>query len=323
MKRDSILHANGELIHIFVGYYRSENMRTTFRMMGLADYITLCNGLLGTTSIFMIILAVEGFSQPYQEGLRAEYVWAAVLCIQLSAIGDIIDGPVARKYSKRQLLGGSLDIMSDSLSFTVAPALLIFAMYGRMGEATPLWTVLLAIVCAWTIAAGMLRLARFDYEGASKDSWFTGLSTPGSAMLVLSAAMLIWVQPATGIGPYLSTWGENCNLCFGKGAEKPYFDWLVFPIMVLSGVWMISDRRLSKLKHGWPTALSIIQQLALLVATLYMLIFISNGGEANSEGANKFAASLLATSLGLTLFYVLAGPSIVKSELASKQFEQE
>ena len=34
-----------------------------------------------------------------------------------------------RKYSKQQLLGGSLDIMSDCISFCVAPALMIFAMF--------------------------------------------------------------------------------------------------------------------------------------------------------------------------------------------------
>ena len=69
--------------------------------------------------------------EPYTEGgVLTDYIWAAMLCILLSAIGDIIDGPIARKYSKQQLLGGSLDIMSDCISFCVAPALMIFAMFG-------------------------------------------------------------------------------------------------------------------------------------------------------------------------------------------------
>ena len=100
-------------------------MKTTYRMMGLADYITIFNGLLGTMAILFLMLAVEDMSQPYFEGgIKANYIWLAMLCIFLSAIGDIIDGPIARRYSKKQLLGGSLDIMSDCISFCVAPALM-------------------------------------------------------------------------------------------------------------------------------------------------------------------------------------------------------
>ena len=49
--------------------------------------------------------------QPYsQGGLLTDYIWAAMLCILLSAFGDIIDGPIARRYSKKRLLGGSLGL---------------------------------------------------------------------------------------------------------------------------------------------------------------------------------------------------------------------
>ena len=83
-------------------------MRTTFSLMGIADLITLGNGLLGSMSILFIILAVDDMRQPYLSGgLKTDYIWAAMLCILLSAIGDIIDGPIARRYSKRRYLGGS------------------------------------------------------------------------------------------------------------------------------------------------------------------------------------------------------------------------
>ena len=76
-------------------------MKTTYRMMGIADYITLANGLLGVSAIFFVILAVEDLRQPYYDGgIRTKYIWLAMLCILLSAFGDIIDGPIARKYSK-------------------------------------------------------------------------------------------------------------------------------------------------------------------------------------------------------------------------------
>ena len=107
-------------------------MKSTYRMMGIADFITLANGLLGVAAILFIILAVEELQNPYfSDGVKTNYIWGAMTCILLSVAGDIIDGPVARKYSKRKLLGGTLDVMSDCISFCVAPALLMFVMFGR------------------------------------------------------------------------------------------------------------------------------------------------------------------------------------------------
>ena len=37
-------------------------MKTTFRLMGIADWITRGNGLLGTLSIVFLILAFDGFA---------------------------------------------------------------------------------------------------------------------------------------------------------------------------------------------------------------------------------------------------------------------
>ena len=85
--------------------------------MGIADYITLANGLLGAVAVLMLVLAVDGLSDPFGGGMNDAFIWAAVLCIILSVIGDVIDGPVARRYSKVRILGGSLDIMSDCVSF--------------------------------------------------------------------------------------------------------------------------------------------------------------------------------------------------------------
>ena len=78
-------------------------MKSTFKLTGLADYITLTNAMFGTLSIFFLILAVDDtLSDPYSEGLATKYIWASMLCIFLSAVGDIIDGPVARKYSSQE-----------------------------------------------------------------------------------------------------------------------------------------------------------------------------------------------------------------------------
>ena len=283
-------------------------MKSTFRLTGLADYITLGNAMFGTMAIFFLILAVDDtLSDPYSEGLATKYIWASMLCIFLSAIGDIIDGPIARRYSKRKLLGGSLDIMSDSLSFCVAPALMVFIMFGRWGEATPLWTISLGIAGFWVIATGMLRLARFQYEEASNLPYFHGLSSPGNAMVLMSAAGFIWLQPLLGVGPDL----KNAEVCLGEGVDyachaTPGLDILILPIMFISGALMISERRLSKLKHGLDMILSIIQMICLLVAIVWALIrtgtsdvSLELGGDIAPAGWLFFASAMF------TIYYVV------------------
>ena len=292
-------------------------MKTTYRMMGIADYITLCNGLLGTAAILFIILAVEDLHQPYyQGGLRTHYIWLAMLCILASVVGDIIDGPIARKYSKRKLLGGSLDIMSDCISFCVAPALLIFVMFGRWGEASPFWTLSLAVASCWIIATGMLRLARFQYEEASDLNYFVGLSSPANALLLLSFAGIIWIQPSTGFGPELTTW--DCSICFGKGTAKPYFDFIMLPIMFISGGLMISDKPLSKLKGGLPMKLSILQLIVLLIAILHSLKHTAKSEHGNDMAGLNISFILFAISAILVMAYIIIGEKIVNS---SKQDE--
>ena len=286
-------------------------------MMGIADYITIVNGLLGTLAVFFLLLAVDDMSKPYTEGgVLTDYIWAAMLCILLSVIGDIIDGPIARKYSKKQLLGGSLDIMSDCISFCVAPALMIFAMFGRWGEATPIWTVSLALACSWMIACGMLRLARFQHDEGGYVPYFYGLSSPANAMLIISAAGLIWLQPSSGYGPDLSTW--ECDLCFGVG-EHPYLDFIILPIMLISGGLMISDRRMSKLKSGVAMKLSIVQLTSLLFAILHAMVLTQKEDAAIDLSGTSFTMFLFGVSLLLVCLYILLGPKLVVDENQSDE----
>ena len=296
-------------------------MKSTFKLTGLADYITLTNAMFGTLSIFFLILAVDDtLSDPYSEGLATKYIWASMLCIFLSVVGDIIDGPVARRYSKQKLLGGSLDIMSDCLSFCVAPALMMFIMFGRWGEATPIWTISLGIAGFWIIGTGMLRLARFQHEEGSDLPYFHGLSSPGNAMVLMSAAGFVWLQPLLNVGPDL----KNAEICLGEGVDyachaTPGLDIVILPIMFISGMLMISERRLSKLKGGLDMKLSIIQMLCLLTAIIWALIrtgasdvSLELGGDIAPAGWLFFSSALLA------IYYIVKPqpPEVVHDEEA-------
>ena len=294
-------------------------MKTTYRMMGIADFITLANGLLGVAAILFIILAVEELQNPFfEDGVNTNYIWGAMTCILLSVIGDIIDGPIARRYSKRKLLGGTLDVMSDCISFCVAPALLIFVMFGRWGEAAPIWTISLGIAACWVIVTGMLRLARFQYEEASDKPYFHGLASPANAMVLITAAAMIWLQPSAGFGPDVSSDSLFNVFDSSSSVEKPYYDFLILPIMLISGGLMIADRKLPKNKHGLPLKVSLIQGISLLLAIILSLI---NSTEFGVDLGNTRPQFLLySISALLLLFYILTGP--MQSEIQEKQFKE-
>lgn len=286
-------------------------MKTTYRLMGIADFITLGNGLLGVAALMFIILAVEDLQNPFfEEGIKNNYIWGAMACIMFSVIGDIIDGPIARKYSKRKLLGGTLDVMSDCVSFCVAPALLMFVMFGRWGEASPMWTISLGIAAGWVIVTGMLRLARFQYEQASDKVYFHGLASPGNAMILITAAALIWLQPSSGFGPGVTTDGliDGFGRHSASTVEKPFFDFLILPVMLISGGLMIADRKLPKNKRGLPMKISVIQGLSILFGV--MLSWSGSALYAINIDDSKVQFILFSISAILLIFYVISGPRL-------------
>ncbi len=264
-------------------------MKSTFRMMGIADWITLGNGLLGTVSIVFLILAFDGFSSEDGSHLSEVYIWLAMLFITLSVLGDIIDGPIARLYSKRRYLGSYLDLMSDSISFGVAPSLLVFGMFSNWGEAPLYWTISLAVACAWLVICTMLRLARFQHESDQENPWFHGLPSPGSAVFIVALSGIILLLPSV-----IDT-QVRVNL-----------DWIILPGCLTSGALMISDRRLPKFSKGKGLNLTLLM-LGSVVASIAVQIT-----DFNENSGSLLSFSLLTISLLLIIIHVLTGPEICK-----------
>ena len=278
----------------------ASGMKTTFRLMGIADWVTLGNGLLGTLSILFLILAFDGFASVDGSHLSETYIWCAMLFILLSVIGDAIDGPIARRYSKRRYLGSYLDLMSDSVSFGVAPALLVFGMFSRWGEAAPYWTIPLAVACCWIVVCTMLRLARFQYESDQEYPWFHGLASPGNALIIVALSGLVWIQPEA-LGPDMIEWK------YGEG-DHPALDWLMLPGCLISGALMISDRRLPKYKKGWKMIMMYLLMLLLLIAIAIQITGFTAGF------GPKVSFSLFSVALFIIAFHVIMGPSICEKE---------
>ena len=164
----------------------------------------------------------------------------------------------------------------------------------------------------------MLRLARFQHDEGGYVPYFYGMASPANAMLIISAAGLIWLQPSSGYGPNLTEW--SCGICFGEG-EKPYLDFIILPILLVSGGLMISDRKMSKLKSGIPMKLSVVQLTSLLFAILHAMSLTHKDDAGVDLSGTSFTMFLFTVSLFLMLVYIVMGPRLV--DLESEQIEQE
>ena len=134
----------------------------------------LCSGLTG------IRFAIDGFWEK------------AVFAIILAGMLDGIDGRIARLLKAQSRFGAELDSLADSLSFGVAPALVLFLWslndLPRFG-----WFAALAFaICC------VLRLARFNAQIDMKDQphksvgFLTGVPAPLGAGLAF-LPMYLWI----------------------------------------------------------------------------------------------------------------------------------
>ena len=155
----------------------------TLRMM-LPNAITaaaLCSGLTG------IRFAVE------------EQWSFAILAVILAGLLDGIDGRIARMLNAQSRFGAELDSLADSLSFGVAPALILY-MWSLQDLDRFGWFAALAfaICCA-------LRLARFnaqidvDDQPHKSAGFLTGVPAPVGAALAFMPFYL-WIE--TGIDAF-------------------------------------------------------------------------------------------------------------------------
>jgi CDP-diacylglycerol---serine O-phosphatidyltransferase len=132
-----------------------------------------------------------------------EDLYAAALAILFGAFFDAFDGRVARLTRTESALGLELDSLSDVVTFGVAPASLLYnwglAELGLAG---------LLICFAW-IAAGALRLARFNVlaqrEEGKPGPFIVGLPIPAAATFVVS---LVVLAHHAGDGLAAPAWGS-------------------------------------------------------------------------------------------------------------------
>jgi CDP-diacylglycerol--serine O-phosphatidyltransferase len=204
-------------------------MRVT-QMVSVADVFTILNALLGFSAI---LAAFEG-----------ELELAYVLVV-LGVLADGLDGMVARRFGSKWMIGDFLDIMADTVTFGVAPSVLMYITYREglgdpdLGLSVLAGRVLMFAVGALVISLGVLRLARFCYESDTDESglYFTGLPIPATALMVVTMLLMGW--------PGL----------------------VVAAFTIVSTVLMVSDLKYPKAR-GWPRNVTGVLGLLLVVTVL-------------------------------------------------------
>lgn len=232
-----------------------------YRLISIADIFTLVNALLGFSAILLI---ANG------------HIVYGIYAILVGILADGLDGMLARRFSRKWYLGDYLDVMADTTSFCVAPGVLVFtvARGGLPAYLGPYSLPVLFAACGSLVVCGLLRLARFTYMSGGHSSTFTGLPSPGNALLLsmLSLQMLLSPTPVPVIVPVIASF-------------------------VLAGL-MIADLRYPKVKGAFAYASGAVIFLVMLTRAL--------------DITRIFSELLLDVALMLALAYVALGPLAVK-----------
>ena len=130
--------------------------------------LTILNMFLGFISIILI--------------MRAEYFNAGIL-ILLAGLMDIFDGKIARLLGISSKFGVEFDSLADTVSFCVAPSILVYSLYAR-----DLQFILGLVLSFVPLICGTVRLAKYNLETEEDGhkSYFIGLSTPISTVTILA-----------------------------------------------------------------------------------------------------------------------------------------
>jgi len=178
-------------------------MRREFRI--LPNILTLINAFFGFWSI---VLAAQNKLIP------------AALLIFVSALFDFLDGRIARFAGTTSELGMQLDSLSDAISFSLAPAMLVY--HWQLYRANFLGLVIAGIF----LACGLFRLARFNLTHTEQRIFFLGL-------------------PTTLAGIFLATFVLSCNYMI-----IPFFMLPLIGLLVIAlAFFMVSTIRFPTLKQ--------------------------------------------------------------------------
>ena len=134
----------------------------------IADIFTLINGALGFIAIFFLI----------QEKIDISFN-----LILLSVLADGMDGIIARRMGHS---GGHLDELADTISFCLAPSVMIYMI-------SDLQIFFRLAICSIFCICGLIHLKRYYF---GDKNYFMGIPTPSAALFMI---ILLYLKIGTVI----------------------------------------------------------------------------------------------------------------------------
>ena len=119
---------------------------------------------------------------------------AALFCLLLSGLCDMIDGPVARtrkRTDSEQKFGIQIDSLCDLVSFGIQPGVLVYCIAKNMADNKAIEYVGLGVAIVFGLCA-VIRLAYFNVteeerrekEGTKKRTGYQGLPVTNAALII-------------------------------------------------------------------------------------------------------------------------------------------
>jgi len=154
--------------------------------MTIANYITCCRIIL--IPIFGVTAWMYGES--VLEGAPQEHFrWIALLAFSISAIGDALDGHIARKFNQKTKLGAYLDPIADKFLLLTGVIVLSRVPWGADDWIIPAWFAWMVIIRDLSIGSAVAIIYFFNKKvliqvnKASKINTIVQLFTFGWVML--------------------------------------------------------------------------------------------------------------------------------------------
>jgi CDP-diacylglycerol--serine O-phosphatidyltransferase len=241
---------------------RYKDAQEAARIYFLPNLATAGNLFFGFVAIILCIRAryVVATDQVQVDQFYTQAVW----CILLAAVCDALDGRLARLGGRESLFGKEFDSIADTVSFGVAPALMVFFLilspsmpidkYSNIFREVGWFIGYIYLLCV------AVRLARFNVltnpllPGISSDAVtkdFMGLPSPAAAGFIASLVLV------------LLHWNEAQNWALALP-----------PLLLLVAFLMVSNIPYPSFKHiGWQTQTRARDFILFVVLIAVILLF--------------------------------------------------
>jgi CDP-diacylglycerol--serine O-phosphatidyltransferase len=177
--------------------YKYKSVEEASRIYLLPNLFTAGNLFFG---FLAIIRCIQAKYSAIDEIISQHYYTQAVWFILLACVCDVFDGLVARLGRKESLFGKEFDSIADSVSFGVAPALMVFFLILSPTEGLPFFRQVGWLIGFIYLLCGSVRLARFNVltsplipqnEFYKNSKEFVGLPIPAAAGVIASLVLVL------------------------------------------------------------------------------------------------------------------------------------